>query len=85
VATYAYDACRVTLTARADGAYDMREVDRNGTVCSGVFRLPFDDTALERAVLAVAHRRTRKAAPTQASLPPKAATGPYGLRLTIQR
>ena len=71
MATYAYDDFRVTLTARADGAYDVRAVDRNGAVCSGEFRLPFDDTALERAVLAVAHRRTRKAAPIQARLVPE--------------
>jgi hypothetical protein len=70
VATYVYDDFRVTLTARADGTYDVRAVDRNGAGCSGEFRLPFDDIALERAVLAVAHRRTRKAAPEQAPLPP---------------
>jgi hypothetical protein len=72
VPTYAYDDFRVTLTARADGAYDARAVDRTGTSCTGVFRLPFDDTALERAVLALAHRRTRKSTP--APVPPPKTT-----------
>jgi hypothetical protein len=87
VPTYAYDDFRVTLTARADGAYDVRAVDRTGAVCSGEFRLPFDDTVLERAVLAVAKRRTRKAAPTEAPRVPEGsgtrdvgAGGPPSLR-----
>src|SRR5262245_49872323 len=78
VPTYAYDDFRVILTARADGAYDARGVDRTGTDRSGVFRVPFDDTALERAVLAVAHRRTRKSTPTPVPPPETTATRDIG-------
>jgi hypothetical protein len=78
VPTYEYDDFRVTLTARADGAYDVRAVDRTGAGRTGEFRLPFDDTALERAVLNVAHRRTRKAAPSPTALPPASVTRDVG-------
>jgi len=58
----AYDDFRVTLRPRADGGYDTVAVGVGGAVHSGVFRLPFDDDELERAVLDVArHGPTRRA------------------------
>ena len=61
MASYEYDDYRVTLTARADGAYDASAVGADGVVHTGELRLPFDDAELEREVLGVAAIVTRSA------------------------
>ena len=82
MATYVYDEFRVTFTPRAEGHFELRAVDAEGTETTGVFELPLSESELERAVLEVANaralRRTRRATSAPPSTPATPVTRDVG-------
>jgi hypothetical protein len=56
-----YDDFRVTFSARSDGRYDVIAVAPEGSLSSGVFRMPFSEAELSKRVLrfAAGHHEAR--------------------------
>ncbi len=69
MAAYVYDDFEITLTARADGDYDLVAVAPDGSRDRTVFKVPLKTDELEQAVINIARVRSRKAKAQAAAAP----------------